>query len=52
VYDTKVETEKGINPSWFGVDGVSMSMPMSRLVKEKERERKEGREEGMWKNLR
>jgi hypothetical protein len=36
VYDTKVETEKGINPSWFGVDGVSKS-------KWVEEERKEGR---------
>jgi hypothetical protein len=60
VYDTKVETEKRINPSWFGVDGVStsmsmsMSMSMSKWVEEKERkEREGGRKEGTeWKNLR
>jgi hypothetical protein len=49
VYDTKVETEKGINPSWFGVDGVSMSMSMS-MSKSKwveGKERKEGKKEGM-----
>ena len=43
MYDTKVETEKGINPSWFGVDGVSMSK--SKWVEGKER--KEGKKEGM-----
>jgi hypothetical protein len=45
VYDTKVETEKGINPSWFGVDGVSMSKSKSKWVEGKER--KEGKKEGM-----
>jgi hypothetical protein len=51
VYDTKVETEKGINPNWFGIDGVSMSMPMpmsmsmSKWVEEKERKERRGVEE-------